>query len=106
MHLSSHLLPRQSIISPLNNRARPMANAGQAPHLEGIHLKMHGIVEEIRIMNGINAHLVQHHVTNNPPTTTALVPKDVDRSRRSHRSGNQDWQNHHSASQGHSTRSH
>ncbi|GFZ05488.1 hypothetical protein Acr_17g0010600 [Actinidia rufa] len=45
MHLRSHLLPRQSINSSLDNRAHLMANAGQASDLEGIHREMHGIAK-------------------------------------------------------------
>ncbi|GFS45221.1 hypothetical protein Acr_00g0094950 [Actinidia rufa] len=82
-----------------------MANTSQALNLEGIiHREMHGIVEQIRIINKINAHLVRHLATNNPHPSTAPVPKDADRSRHAHRSGNQDSYNSHSASQGHSTR--
>ncbi|GFY91132.1 hypothetical protein Acr_07g0013280 [Actinidia rufa] len=54
-----------------------MANTSQAPDLEGIHREMYEISEHIRIMNEINACLVQYLTTNNPPLTTALVPKDV-----------------------------
>ncbi|GFZ10857.1 hypothetical protein Acr_22g0002550 [Actinidia rufa] len=72
--------------NPLNNRARPMVNADQAPDLEGIHREMHGITEQIRIMNKRNARLVQHFARNNPPTTTTPVPEDADRSRGFHRS--------------------
>ena len=64
MHLRSRLLSRPSINSSLDNRAHPMANTSQAPDLEGIHREMYGIVEQIRIMNEINARLVQHLATN------------------------------------------
>ena len=78
MHLDSHLLPRQSTSIPLDNKARSMANTSQALDLEGIHREMHEIAEQIRIMNEINAHLVQHLTTNNLPPTTTPVPKEVD----------------------------
>ena len=55
-----------------------MANNSQALDLEGIHREMHGIAEQIRIMNEINARLVQHLATNNPPHPTAPVQEDVD----------------------------
>ncbi|GFS33319.1 hypothetical protein Acr_00g0027760 [Actinidia rufa] len=61
---------------------------------------------QIRIMNEINARLVQHLATNNPPPTIASIPDNADRSRHSHRSSEQALQNRHSvAGQGHSTRS-
>ncbi|GFY97637.1 hypothetical protein Acr_12g0001780 [Actinidia rufa] len=46
MHLRSLILPRQ--------------NSNQAPDLEGIHREMHGIAEKIRVMNELDARLVQH----------------------------------------------
>ncbi|GFZ06564.1 hypothetical protein Acr_18g0007340 [Actinidia rufa] len=105
MHLRSHLLSRPSTNNPLDNIAHPMANTSQAPDLEGIiHHEMHGIVEQIKIMNKINARLVQYLATNNPHPFTAPILKDVDRSRHSHRSGDQDSQNHHSTDQENSTR--
>ena len=58
-----------------------MVNTGHAPNLEGIHREMHGIAEQIRIMNEIIARLVQHLATNNPPPTTAPALEDVDRTR-------------------------
>ncbi|GFZ14445.1 RING/U-box superfamily protein [Actinidia rufa] len=83
MYLHSRLLSKPSTSNPLDNRERPMANTSQVLDLEGIiHHEMHGIAEQIRIMNEINARLVQLLVTNNPPLATALVPKEADRSRR------------------------
>ena len=64
-----------------------MANAGQALDLKGIHREMHGIVEQIRIMNVINARLVQHLAMNNPPLAVASIPKDAGQSRHSHQLG-------------------
>ncbi|GFY95612.1 hypothetical protein Acr_10g0009970 [Actinidia rufa] len=57
MHLRSRLFPKKSTSNPLDNRARPTTNTSQALDLEGIHREMHGIAEQIRIMNEINAHL-------------------------------------------------
>lgn len=83
-----------------------MASASQAPDLEGIHREMHGISEQIKIMNELNAHLVQHLVTNNPPFATVPILEDANQSHHAHRSGDCDSQNHQSASQGRSARSH
>ncbi|GFZ21574.1 hypothetical protein Acr_29g0007360 [Actinidia rufa] len=93
MHLRSRLLPRQSTSSPFGNRAGPMTNTGHAPNLKGIHREMHGIAEQIRIMNEINAHLVQHLATNNPPLATAPVLEEADRSPHSHWSDLDAWIN-------------
>ncbi|GFY95657.1 hypothetical protein Acr_10g0010420 [Actinidia rufa] len=83
-----------------------MANTSQALNLEGIHHEMHGIAEQIRIMNEINVRLVQHLAINNPPPPTASLPKDADPSRCSCRSGDQDSQSRHSTGRGHSARIH
>ncbi|GFY92748.1 hypothetical protein Acr_08g0011440 [Actinidia rufa] len=83
-----------------------MANTSQAPNLEGIiHREMHGIVEQIRIMNEINAHLVQHLATNNPPPPPTPNLTVAELSHHSHRLGNQDSQSHHSVGQAHTARS-
>ena len=100
MHLHRGLFHRQSTGSSLDNRVHPMENVGQASDLEGIQHEMHGIAEQIKMMNEINAHLVQHPITNNMPPVTACIPKNVGQSRHSHRSGNRDLQNCQSASQG------
>ena len=84
MHLRNRLLPKPSTSNPLDSRAHPMANTNQALDLEGIHHEMHGITEQIRIMNEINARLIQHLATNNPTSPIALVPEEADRSHRSH----------------------
>ncbi|GFZ07040.1 hypothetical protein Acr_18g0012100 [Actinidia rufa] len=52
-----------------------MVNTSQASDLEGIHHEMHGIVEQIKIMNKINARLVRHLATNNLPPPTTLAPE-------------------------------
>ena len=75
-----------------------MENTSQAQDLVGIHYEMHGIAKQIRIMNGINAHLVQHLSMNNLAPVIAPIPEDVGRYRHSHRSGNLDSQNCQSAS--------
>ena len=80
MHMRSRLLSIPSTSNPLDNRAHLMAKISQALDLEGLHREMHGIAEQIRIMNENNARLIQHLTTNNPPPLTAHVPK-VSRSR-------------------------
>ena len=42
-HLRSRCWPKPSSSSPLDNRARPMANTSQAPDLEGLHREIHGM---------------------------------------------------------------
>ena len=66
IHLRSCLLPRQSASSPLDNRVPPMANFNQATDLKGIHYEMHDIAEQIKVMNELDEHLVQH-LTQPPP---------------------------------------
>ncbi|GFY92917.1 hypothetical protein Acr_08g0013130 [Actinidia rufa] len=83
----SCLLPRPCVSRPLYNRAHTMTCNNQAPDFEGLHRKMHGIAEQIRIINENNAHLIQHLATNNMPPLAALVLEDVDRSCHSRRSG-------------------
>ncbi|GFZ18505.1 hypothetical protein Acr_27g0002440 [Actinidia rufa] len=65
---------------------------------------MHGIAEQIRIMNEINACLVQHLATNNPPPPTAPIPKDANRFHRSRRSSDQDFPNQTQDTEGEETR--
>ncbi|GFZ18385.1 hypothetical protein Acr_27g0001240 [Actinidia rufa] len=104
MHLHIRLLPRSSA-SPLDNRAHTMASNNQAPDLEGLNHKLHGIAEQIGIMNENNTHMIQHLTTNNPlPPVKAPVPKEVDQSRRSHRSGGHESQSRHSTHQAQSSR--
>ncbi|GFZ18658.1 hypothetical protein Acr_27g0003970 [Actinidia rufa] len=56
-----------------------MANTSQASDLEGLHREMHGIAEQIRIMNENNARLIQHLSMNNPPpASTTQKIKDLD----------------------------
>ncbi|GFS31414.1 hypothetical protein Acr_00g0017170 [Actinidia rufa] len=91
MHLRSCRLPRPSASIPLDNRAHPMANTSQVPDLEGLHREIHGMAEQMRIMNENNARLMQHLTINNPPPPASPAP-----SHRSHRSGNNESQNHRS----------
>ena len=74
MRQHSRLLPKQNASSPLDNRAPPMDGASQALDLEDIHSEMHDIVEQIRILNELNARQVQHLATNNPTLATPPVP--------------------------------
>ncbi|GFS41652.1 hypothetical protein Acr_00g0075570 [Actinidia rufa] len=85
MHLRSRYLPRPSASSPPDNRAHPMANPGQIPDLEGLHREIHGMAEQIRIMNKNNSHLMQLLVATNLPHPAAPVP-DIVRSRHSNHS--------------------
>ncbi|GFZ18321.1 hypothetical protein Acr_27g0000600 [Actinidia rufa] len=87
MHLRSRNLPRPSASSPLDNRAPPMANASQVPDLEGLHHEIHGMAEQMRVMNENNAHLIQLLVAANPQPPAAPSVPDVERSRHSNRSG-------------------
>ncbi|GFZ09317.1 hypothetical protein Acr_20g0011250 [Actinidia rufa] len=66
MHLRIRNLPRPSASSPLDNRAPPMANASQAPDLEGLHHEIHGMPEQMRVMNENNARLIQLLAAANP----------------------------------------
>ena len=67
MHLRIRLLSKPSTGNPFDNRDHSMANISQALNLEGLHREMHGITEQIRIMNANNARLIQHLTTNNLP---------------------------------------
>ncbi|GFZ06817.1 hypothetical protein Acr_18g0009870 [Actinidia rufa] len=67
MHLRSHLLPRPSASSPLDDRAYPTTNTSQAQDLEGLHREIYGMAEQMRIMNKNNVVLIQHLAANNPP---------------------------------------
>ena len=53
-----------------------MVNITQALELKGINYEMYGIAKQIRVMNVINARLVQHLTANNLPPV-ASVPEDV-----------------------------
>ena len=60
-----------------------MANSSQALNIKGIYHKMHGIAEQIRIMNELNAHLIQ------PFTHTPAFLEGSNRSHHSYQSGGQ-----------------
>ncbi|GFZ19322.1 hypothetical protein Acr_28g0000270 [Actinidia rufa] len=87
MHLRSRNLPRPSASSPLDNRAPPMANTSQVPDLEGLHHEIHGMAEQMRVMNENNARLIQLLAAANPQPPAAPSVPDVERSRHSNRSG-------------------
>ncbi|GFZ05550.1 hypothetical protein Acr_17g0011220 [Actinidia rufa] len=93
MHLRSCYLPRPSASGPTGNRAYPMANTNQAPDLEGLHREIHGMAEQMRIMNENNARLIQLLAAANPPPPAAPPIPDVERSRHSSRPGGRS-QNH------------
>ncbi|GFY88878.1 hypothetical protein Acr_06g0008180 [Actinidia rufa] len=83
MHLRSRYLPRPSASSSPDNRAPPMANTSQAPNLEGLHREIHGMAEEMRIMNENNACLVQLLTMANPQPPAAPPIPDIEGRRRS-----------------------
>ncbi|GFZ02291.1 hypothetical protein Acr_15g0008990 [Actinidia rufa] len=83
MHLRSRYLPRPSASSPPDNRAPPMANTNQAPDLEGLHREIHGMAEQMRIMNENNARLVQLLAAANPLPPAAPPIPDLERSHHS-----------------------
>ena len=82
MHLHNRLVPRPSTNNSLDYRAHPMANTSQAPDLEGLHREIHGMAEQIRIMNENNARLIQHLAATNPPPPIVPLVLDIQRSRR------------------------
>ncbi|GFZ15858.1 hypothetical protein Acr_25g0002670 [Actinidia rufa] len=70
-----------------------MANTSQAPDLEGLHYEIHGMAEQMRVMNENNARLIQILAAANPqPPAVPPIP-DVERSRHSNRLGGRS-QNH------------
>ncbi|GFS40777.1 hypothetical protein Acr_00g0070490 [Actinidia rufa] len=87
MHLHNRYLPKPSASSPPDNRAPPMANTSQAPDLEGLHCEIHGMAEQMRIMNENNTRLVQLLAAANPPPPVAPPIPDMERSHHSNSSG-------------------
>ncbi|GFZ16176.1 hypothetical protein Acr_25g0005850 [Actinidia rufa] len=87
MHLRSRNLPRPSASSSWDNRAPPMANTSQIPDLEGLHHEIHGMAEQMRVMNENNARLIQLLAAANPQPPAAPSVPDAERSRHSNRSG-------------------
>ena len=76
-----------------------MENTSQTLDLEGLHREMHGIAEQIRIMNENNVRLIQHIATNNPPPAAAPIQEEVYRFRHSRRSGDRKSQSRQSTGQ-------
>ncbi|GFS34433.1 hypothetical protein Acr_00g0034020 [Actinidia rufa] len=93
MQLCSRLLLRPSASSPLDNKAHTMANTTQAPHLERLHRGIHGMVEQMKVINENNARLIQLLVATNPPPLVMPPFPDIERSHHSHRSGDDHSQN-------------
>ncbi|GFY83659.1 hypothetical protein Acr_03g0004330 [Actinidia rufa] len=63
------------------------------PDLEGLHCDIHGMAEQMRLMNENNAHLIQLLAAANPPPLAAPPIPDAERSHRSRHSGDHS-QNH------------
>ncbi|GFY85672.1 hypothetical protein Acr_04g0004100 [Actinidia rufa] len=93
MHLRSRCLPRLRYNSPLDNRTHPLANTSQVLDLEGLHREIHGMAEQMRLMNENNVRLIQLLVAANLPPPIAPPILDAERSHRSRRSGDHS-QNH------------
>ncbi|GFZ20758.1 hypothetical protein Acr_28g0014630 [Actinidia rufa] len=87
MHLCSRYLPRPSASSPPDNRVPPMANTSQVRNLEGFHREIHGMAEQMRIMNENKNRLVQLLAAANPPPPAAPPIPDIERSHHSNRLG-------------------
>ncbi|GFS31527.1 hypothetical protein Acr_00g0017880 [Actinidia rufa] len=87
MHLRSRYLPKPSASSPPDNRAHPMANPGQILDLEGLHREIHGMAEQMRIMNENNGRLMQLLAAANPPLLAAPPVNEIERYRHSNRLG-------------------
>ena len=58
-----------------------MVNTSQTPDLEGLHYEIHGMAEQMRIMNENNARFIQHLAAANPPHLAAPTVLDIQRSR-------------------------
>ncbi|GFY97524.1 hypothetical protein Acr_12g0000650 [Actinidia rufa] len=100
MHLCSCLLPRPSVSSPLDNRAHPMANSSQAIDLEGLHRKIHGMAEQMRVMNEKQCppNIAPRRGQSTTSPTVPPIP-NIERSHRSHCLGDDHSQNNHSTGQ-------
>ncbi|GFZ10956.1 hypothetical protein Acr_22g0003540 [Actinidia rufa] len=71
-----------------------MANTSQAPDLEGLHREIHGMAEQMRVMNENNARLIQLLAAANPPPPAAPPIPDIERFHHSCRSGDNHSQNY------------
>ncbi|PSS11755.1 Matrix metalloproteinase-15 like [Actinidia chinensis var. chinensis] len=71
-----------------------MVNTSQALDLEDFHREIHGMAEQIRVMNENNARLIQLLATTNPPPPAAPFIPDIERSHCSRHSGDNHSQNH------------
>ncbi|GFY91075.1 hypothetical protein Acr_07g0012710 [Actinidia rufa] len=71
-----------------------MANTNQDPDLEGLHREIHSMTEQMRVMNENNARLIQLLATTNPPPPVVPPILGIERSHRSHRSGDNHSQNY------------
>ena len=60
-----------------------MANSNQALDPKGIHREMHGIVEQIKVINKLNARLVQQLIQT-PALATIPIQKGSNQSYLSH----------------------
>ncbi|GFZ20003.1 hypothetical protein Acr_28g0007080 [Actinidia rufa] len=85
--LRNRYLSRLSANNPSDNRASPMANTSQFSDLKCLHREIHGMAEQMRIMNENNARLVQLLAAANPPHSAAPPIPDIKRSHHSNRSG-------------------
>ncbi|PSS08067.1 Retrotransposon gag domain protein [Actinidia chinensis var. chinensis] len=94
MHLRSRLLPKPSASSPLDNRAHPIANTSQISDQERLHREIHGMAEQMRVINENNARLVQLLAAANPPPPAAPPIPDIERSHHSHCSGDDHSRNY------------
>ncbi|GFZ06729.1 hypothetical protein Acr_18g0008990 [Actinidia rufa] len=70
-----------------------MANTSQDLDLEGLHRGIHGMAEQMRVMNKNNARLIQLLAAANPPPLASPSIPDIERSHHSHCSGHDHSQN-------------
>ncbi|GFY97870.1 hypothetical protein Acr_12g0004110 [Actinidia rufa] len=71
-----------------------MANTSQAPDLEGLHCEIHGMAEQMRVMNeNNNTRLLRPLAVANPPPSAVSPIPDIEQSHRFRRSGDNHSQN-------------
>ncbi|GFY84514.1 hypothetical protein Acr_03g0012880 [Actinidia rufa] len=70
-----------------------MANTSQAPNLEGLHREIHGMAEQMRVMNEKNVCLIQLLAATNSPPPVLPPILDIERYHHSYRSGDDHFQN-------------